>query len=310
MIVVPSSSLASVVTPPVVAASQFANAFDIDFRARTCGLSSYEIPLFRKLCESLRALSGRFQIEEYHGTGHQVRFVGNGTNARVQARCELSDLMVITFCKYSGQIRLTYIQAKSEKAILPSVCGYPFKANLEQWYLLSSRPAIKGIGLFNPPSHLLSAAVLSSVGSYLFFYQDSNLDFQCYYASASYLAIVGSRAGRSGRLCAKSACGVRSHGGHTECVGACGNVRFADALFRGHIGTPIDSSVQGSGATRNWLASILRSVSKDTPSSDRRGPLAQELAFLLAADQVRDSAGSFGARSMIIIKSNFGERTS
>jgi hypothetical protein len=305
MIVVPGSPLASVATPPVVAASQFATAFDIDFRARTRGLSSYEIPLFRKLCESLRAQSGRFQIEEYHGTGHQVRFLGNGTNARVPARCELSDLMVITFCKYSGQIRLTYIQAKSEKAILPSVCAYPFNANLEQWYLLSSRPAIKGVGLFNPPSDLLSAAVLSSVGSYLFFYQNSNLDFQCYYASASYLGMVGSRAGRNGRLCAKSACGVRNHGVYTECVGACGNVRFADALFRGYIGTPIDSSVRSSGATRNWLASILRSVSKEASLADRRSDLAQELQALLGADQISESPGSFGARSMIILKSEF-----
>jgi hypothetical protein len=216
--------------------------------------------------------------------------------------------MVITFCRYSGQIRLTYIQAKSEKAILPIVCGYPFKANLEQWFLLSSRPSIKGIGSFNPPSDLLSAAVLSSVGSYLFFYQDSNRDFQGYYASASYLAIVGSRAGRNGRLLAKSSCGVRVQGSHTECVGACGNFRFADALFRGQIGTPIDSSVQGSGAIRNWLASILRSIAKEARLSDRATALPDELGVLLAADQIRDSPGSFGARSMIIIKSDFAER--
>ena len=133
----------------------FASKFDVRFRSLTHGFSHNEIPLFQALHSALVELSGQFQIEEYHGTSHQVKFAGNGSYARTQARCELSDLMIVTYSQISRHVRLTYLLAKSERATLNCVFGRSFSANLEQWFLLSTRPTISGAGAFNPPSDLL-----------------------------------------------------------------------------------------------------------------------------------------------------------
>ena len=113
-------------------ATVFASNFDARFRSLTHGFAHNEIPLFQAMHSALVGLSGMFQIEEYHGTSHQVMFTGNGTYARTHARCELSDLLIVTYSSISQHARLTYLQAKSERATLPSVCGRAFSANLEQ----------------------------------------------------------------------------------------------------------------------------------------------------------------------------------
>lgn len=284
-------------------ATSFASNFDASFKSLTRGFSHNEIPLFRAMHSALVGLSGQFKIEEYHGTSHQVKFTGNGSFARTNARCELSDLMIVTYSSISRYVRLTYLQAKSERAILNSVCGRPFSANLEQWFLLSMRPTISGVGAFNPPQDLLSNALLPSVGSFAFFYKNIAGDFETYYATADYLSPVTTYTQRYGRLQATGPCMVKPNAGHTECRAACGNYSFAKSLYRLEIGTPVHGAIHQSLSTRNWLAANLRSQIQNALESDRSATLAQELLGLLEPEETNTLSDSFGAKNLIIIKS-------
>ena len=285
-------------------AVEFSMAYDKNFRTHTKGYSHNEIPLFRALNTALISLSGAFDVEEYHGTAHQVKFTGNGSYARINARCELSDLMIVSFSQITRSVRLTYLQAKSERAVLSSVCGRRFSANLEQWFLLENRPPITGAGNFKPPSDLLSSALLSSVGSFAFFYKDPKGDFQTYYAAASHLAPPHAYSQRYGKLQARGACGVTASGGHAECLAACDNRSFAESLYRLEIGTPIDSSIHEAASTRDWLSANLRGRITEAERTDAPSRLARELLGLLASDGTDSSNDSFGAKNLIIIKSN------
>ncbi len=284
----------------------FATAYDSSFRSMTVGYSHNEIPLFRAMHKCLIGLGNKhFEVEEHHGTSHQVKFTGNGSYARMKARCELSDLMIITFSSHAKLARLTYLQAKSERATLASVCQREFSANLEQWFLLAKRPKINGAGKFQPPADLLSGALLPSVGSFAFFYKDTAGDFQTYYAAANYMNIPGSHTQRYGKLQATGPCHVSQSRAHTECLAACGNFAFARSLFRLEIGTPIDHSAPlAAQSVRAWLSSILRARIQAGQSDVARSNLAQELLLVLGSDIEGNSDGSFGAKHLIIIKSD------
>jgi len=282
----------------------FANAYDVKFRNLTTGLPHAEIPLFQSLRAALIGLSGMFDVEEYHGGKHQVTFAGNGSYARTNARCELSDLMIVSFSSITRSARLTYLQAKSERARLPSVCGGHFSANLEQWFLLKQRPTITGFGNFSPPNDLLSSALLPSVGSFAFFYKDRMNDFQTYYAAACYMAPPKVYSQRYGKLQPIGPCRLNISGAHKECLAACDNRSFAESLFRLQIGTPVDSSIHQAISTRNWLSAILRDRIRESQQANSPFVLAQELLDLLASDTNESSNNSFGAKNLIIIKSN------
>ncbi|MBB6342041.1 hypothetical protein HNP49_002209 [Pseudomonas fluvialis] len=285
-------------------ATEFASNFDSIFRSLTHGLPHKEIPLFQAMHSALANLSGKFHIEEYHGTSHQVTFTGNGTYARTHARCELSDLMIVTYSPISRHVRLTFLQAKSERATLPSACGRAFSANLEQWFLLSTRPHIIGAGTFNPPSDLLSNAFLPSVGSFAFFFKNLIGDFQTYYAAASYMVPPASYSQRYGKLQAIGPCIVVNKAGHAECLAACGNSSFAKSLYNLEIGTPIHSTIPQSLPTRNWLSANLRFQILKAEQGERPSSLAQELLDLLEPEDKKSSSSSFGATKLIIIKSS------
>ena len=284
-------------------ADLFAYNFDASFRSLTRGLSHHEIPLFRAMHSALAGLNGKFQIEEYHGNSHQVIFTGNGTHARTNARCELSDLMIITYSSISTNVRLTYLQAKSERASLSSVCGRKFSANLEQWFMLSNRPHIMGVGKFKPPADLLSNALLPSVGSFAFFYKDKFGDFQTYYSTANHLAPSVTYSKRYGKLRALGSCNVINNAGHSECLAACGNKAFAKSLYSLEIGTPVHGAILQSASTRNWLAANLRFLIQNAAVTDKSTVLAQELLGLLDTEQRQVSPSTFGAKCLIIIKS-------
>lgn len=288
-------------TDPAIA---FASDYDLKFRSLTNGLSHAEVPLFRQMHKALVGLSDKFEVEEYHGTSRQVNFSGNGSFARTNARCELSDLMIITFSSVTKSARLTYLQAKSERATLASVCGRQFSANLEQWYLLKERPNIAGIGNFNPPPDLLTSALLPSIGSFAFFYKDLAGDFQTYYASANFLTPPKIYSQRYGKLQATGPCHVEIKTTYSECLAACGNRSFAESLFRLEIGTPIDRSIVRALRTRNWLAANLRASIRVAQQEDTPSGLAQELLELLAPDSNEIGNNSFGAKHVILIKAN------
>lgn len=281
----------------------FANDFDAHFRTCTRMLSGYEIPLFRAMHSTLVGLRGRFQIEEYHGNSRQVRFTGNGSHARIEARCELSDLMILVYSQNPRHVRLAYMQAKSERATPSCVYGHRFSANLEQWFLLSSRPTISGAGAFDPPPDLLSNAILSSIGAFVFFFRDQRGEFQIFYAAANHLQPPRAYSQKYGKLQAASPCTVTKNSGHTECLAACGNVDFAKSLYSMEIGTPVHGVIAQSRSTRNWLAANLRTHIQDAQETDRPSELAQGLVDLLEPEELRNGSGSFGAKNLVIIKS-------
>lgn len=284
----------------------FHDEYDRQFRATTVGFAHNEIPLFQAMRSTLLSLSGKFEIEEYHGWGHQVTFLGDGTYARTGARCELSDLAIITFSPIRKQARLTYIQAKSERATLThgAVRFRKFGANLEQWYLLSARPDIAGVNLFAPPQALLRSALLPSVGTFAFFYKDSAGAFQTLYASADYLEPVIKGKKISRRLKLVGPCISMNVCGHMECKAAIGNISFARSLFDMEIGTPVNAESGAPRDVRNWLSANLKSQIKSAASAPEQSNLAQELIDILRPDDRQTSSGSFGAKSLIIIKSN------
>ncbi len=279
-------------------------AFAQKFAANTAGLGKGEIVLFRALQNTLLAIAHPPQlvVEEYHGGAHQVRFSGTGTYARGNARCELSDLMVIAYDRQTKNARLSYIQAKSERGVSANASGISGKllsANLEQWYLLGTRPAITGVGSFNPPADLLSSALLHSIGAFAFFLHGSaNVDI--YYATAAFLQVPLQYNSRYGKLAATAdACRC---GPYPECLSVYGNVEFGALLFGLMIGTPILSNGQSAAPIGTWLAGQLRGFATLATAADRTVDLANELAELLDPDQTPAAQPpNVGATSLLIL---------
>jgi len=286
--------------------ADFGEAFDAEFTSATKGMTALEIPLFKQLSTTLKALNGRFAVEEYHGGAHQVRFNGDGKPTRLHARCELSDLAIIVFSRSLPFVRLTYLQAKAERQPV-DVNGPPvFWANLEQWYLLSKRPSINGVGDFNPPQDLLSSAELASVGSFLFFYRDGTRGYQSYYAAADYLAPVRLYPHKYGRLQVAGPPATRKVKGYDECAAAQGNKDFASALYCMRVGTPIPlapSSAQG--VTRNWFYAALRQLIANNAGRDAAPQLAGQLLQRLDPPGIsQEGSSSFGASCVFVIRSD------
>lgn len=283
----------------------FATAFDSHFRALTYGAGHGEIGLFRAMHTALVRAGAGICVEEYHGASRQVTFIGNGSYARSSARCELSDLLIIVYSQRTGEIRLTFLQAKSERKPVQIPCTTKFSANLEQWFLLANRPIIAGFSAFNPPSNLLASAVLSSVGSFGFFYRTAGGDFQTYFAVANYLSPPVPYTQRQGRLQAMGPCRLTTTNGYQECLAAADNHSFAESLYRMHIGTPINSVIVQATDTRNWLAANLRhQIQQASQLPNLSVVLAQELLEVLAPNDRESLSSSFGAKSLLVVKSD------
>lgn len=305
---------------------KFAENYNEIFIRLAATTSGHEIPLFRAMNTALREAGDQTYIEEYHGNAHQVEFQLNYNGATTNPRCELSDLMIIVYSSRPRQARLTYLQAKYERAKLSGVCGRKFSANFNQWYLLSHRPYIYGIKNFKPPSDLLRDALLSSVGSFGFFYKDNNGDFQTCFCSAD--RIFPTRKGRFKLSCfiqnfsckssmLESLCEccfanniqewcnqsieLNQVDGYKECVVACTNISFAYNLYNLKIGTPIHNANQ---SIKNWLAATLRAQVRIADQIGNSSKLARELVDILTPSNDDISTGFFGAKKLIIIKSD------
>lgn len=261
-------------------------AFAAKFAAKSSGLTN-EIPLFKAMRESLEAVASPPQVvvESYHGSSHQVRFTfaGGAPYCRPVPRCELSDLAVVVYDRVTLDARLTYIQAKSERAaraVSGAVAGQQLIANTEQWELLSKRPLINGVRTFNPPRDLLSAAALSSIGSFTFFIHGGRA-VEIYYAAASQLHLVSHRGNRKGKVLAAADACQCSPG--PECLSVFGAGDFAAFLFGMMIGTPIlDAGAPVKWAATSWLAKQLRGFAARERAG--RADVATELAGLLDPD--------------------------
>ncbi|MBX3273890.1 MAG: hypothetical protein KF729_26735 [Sandaracinaceae bacterium] len=260
-----------------------------------------EIGLFHALKRSLVALAQppAVLVEVYHGPKYQVCFTGTATYLRAAPRCELSDLAVIVYDRRSGDARLTYIQAKSERTVAASqrgVANQRLSANLAQWHLLAMRPVIRGATTsFSPPQDLLSSARLESIGAFAFFlHGPSGVDI--YYAAASRLALAGPYTSRSGRVvAAPEICRCQPV---PECLSVYGNAEFGAFLLGLMIGTPILRQRRPQMAVSGWLAAQLRGLAKGVPS---QGAIAREIAELLDPDGPETaSQPSLGATSVVI----------
>lgn len=263
-------------------------AFANSFAATSSGIGKGEIVLFRAMEASLKAVGSHpgVVVEEYHGAHHQVTFTGSGTYSRTNARCELSDLLVIVYDRQAKYARMSYIQAKSERSVPASVNGIAgslLAANLEQWDLLARRPSIGGVGSFKPPLDLLKSALLSSIGSFVFFVHAAG-GVAVQYAAASRLTRPSASVKRYGKLIiGPDACHC---GPHPECVSVYGNAEFGEFLFGMMIGTPI--LIRGkpvSPPLGGWLAAQLRGLAAMAVANDPPAALANELADLLDPDR-------------------------
>jgi len=288
-------------------AVKLGQAFAKSFANNSANVGKGEVALFQAMQKSLLALANppNVVVEEYHGTQHQVTFTGSGTYSRTNARCELSDLLIVVYDCDSKYARLTYIQAKSERNVPASPCGIAGKhlgANLEQWDLLARRPPIRGVGTFKPPSDLLCRALLPSIGSFVFFIHGcASVDI--YYCAASWLTMPYPYSTRAGKLTAVGNLCLCHHGAPIpkpppECVSVYGNAEFGAFLFGMMIGEPIliHGTPQRAGLA-SWLAAQLRGLAA---RADRKESLAGELADLLAPQGERAQEPNVGAATLLL----------
>ncbi|WP_447797006.1 hypothetical protein [Pseudomonas moraviensis] len=237
-----------------------------------------EIQLFRAFIRAFRALGPDALALEYHGSRYQVTFRQGRGAGRPFPRCELCDVLIVHYQEGSpSAARMTFNQAKVTTNSLG--CSAPlkapghqsFKANMEQWDLLSNCPPIHpATKTFHPPGDLLSSAVLPSVGTFGVFYPVHNrYDFA--YFVASELSPIAVSPSRQGTLQWKHALNaIRTIAGHEEITGTCCLHTFGRALEKNLIGTPIRPLLTGSTGIpmRGWLAKVLVSLRDAYSDSD------------------------------------------
>lgn len=298
--------------PASRAAMTYGVAFENNYRAAGLPRHAGELAHFRAMSQSLIAASTadvRVASHEYHGANHQVLFQGDGVYSRTSARCELSDLAVLTYDPRKHVGRLTYIQAKYERSSGRS-CKFPpssLEANPEQWDLLGRRPQLtKGVGRFSPPLDLLSAASLHSIGTFIFFIEYECGHVELAYSVAKDLTPTGSVPNvpkRRGRVTSPRQ--VYVAGSTPELRSAWGAHVIAAGLADLCIGTPILTDVTKKSGLDAWLAAEVASASRHPAASREFIDLADELR-----DQLGDASGGgddtesggVGALQLIVLR--------
>lgn len=258
-----------------------------------------EVKQFRALMDSFATLKSNFDIEEFHGMKHQVIFNGQGTWKRTPAKCEISDLLVVSYDNnYSSpKIRVTFIQAKKSDE-KHSLCKYwpnkieqtSFKANLEQWDLLSRRPHVLPHEPFHCHPNVLKDAILPSIGSIIVFHKISTGNNNLFYISADKLTPLSSPKTRFAKLKTLTGNTIRTIKGHKERVFACCITTFAESLYNLEIGTPIHKE---EGLTtkedlyrkefRQWIGNIVFThvkAAKDSDSIEKVSTSERVMQFL------------------------------
>lgn len=236
-----------------------------------------EIALFRAFIRAFNALGSNALAQEYHGNRYQVKFGATRGAGRPVPRCELCDVMIIHYpVGNPSAARVTFNQAKvssnSLKCAPMVLAPYKFRANLEQWDLLSNRPSISATSAkIHLPDDLLSSALLPSVGTFGVFYpKGQGFDFAYFVANG--LSPLKNGYKPSGTLQWKTRLGqVRKIGHYKEITATCCMETFGRSLELGLIGTPLQQILYGpTGATemRTWLGSVLSSLREIHPDSD------------------------------------------
>ena len=256
-------------------ASLFAAKLEKAWNTESSKSNFSEIQQFRALMRSFHSIGSSFKVEEFHGMKHQVIFTGEGSWGRVPARCEISDLLIISYKKNPEfQARATLLQAKKSNDKHLNLCnGFPnsipytdFKANLEQWDLLSRRPHVIPYTPFACHPEILSGAILPSIGSLGVFYKISSKNYGFFYMSADAAEPLSSPKHKYAKLKTKTLKSSRRINGYAECTYACCLFTFAKALYNLEVGTPIEpeNTVSGEDVNyrnifRGWLRTVLYS---------------------------------------------------
>lgn len=278
-----------------------------------------EIAQFRALMRAFGTLKDNFAVEEFHGAKHQAYFNGQGAWARDPARCELCDLAILSYSTNGGfHGRLTFLQAKLDKDltqahVLLGLLGkkIEFKANLEQWDLLSRRPDILPVPPFVAPPELLSGAPLASVGSFGVFHRTDGKAAGMFYASADTLEPHGSPSTRYGKLLAKCSHPMdRTVAGYAERTYCPDMSSFGTALFDLEIGTPVEDAEGDDPGNayryglRRWIS---RAVAAHAGDVQRDSLILNELLGTLPdpgdANEAQGSVPSF-----VVIRSDHRRR--
>lgn len=270
-----------------------------------------EVAKFDELISCFNISSGlqsRVVSSSYHGTVSQVEFPQNLPLTRPSPRCELADVLFISFD--NKQLRITFLQAKSV------VRSNPFPvwlANVEQYALLAHRPRINSwLGSVTLNDDILSGALLPSVGSFGVFYGDigSCVDFA--YVSADLLSSpkvnTTSRYITGAFNHAIVAPYTRVTHSHRECTYCDNLVEFGAALFNLTIGTPIERSVDSNpiaGSSRNARSAIAKWLKREIKSNKDDGLLADLIEsphFRELNDEAVGDECSLGVRNVVLIK--------
>lgn len=270
---------------------------NIFFRRSLLISRHWETDLFEALALAFAAHPNVVADPSFHGSKHQVTFSGTTKWAwsRTTTRCELADLLIISFRSSPPSARMCFVQAKREPR--PMNNRPVFGANLLQWDLLARRPLIKPHGSFNAPPDLLSSAILPSVGSFLFFFPVAKYLYEGLYCVASDLAPVGQGAQRMGQLKLPSGPFVRRINRSPELIVAPSIACFAAGLFSLLIGTPILANDQYGQEVRTWLKSLL-----PRPSTAISANLNELLVRFGVSETDRGEKGPSGAKMILLLQ--------
>ncbi|EKO3400343.1 hypothetical protein ACLK5F_004265 [Vibrio fluvialis] len=277
-------------------ANTFAGLLDMAWKLESQKANFSEVKQFRALMDSFASLKSNFKIEEFHGMKHQVVFNGGGKWGRKAARCEISDLLIVSYKKNpSFEARVTLLQAKRslEKH---SLCSSPrtrvgltsFKANLEQWDLLARRPNVLAYPPFDCHPEILSGAELPSIGSLGVFHKIKGKEYNFFYISADRAAPLSNPSTKFAKLQINNHPPYRTLNGYKECTLACCIYTFGKALYNLEIGTPIHyesglskKSERYRNNFRGWLRTLMMShIEMTSPNSS----LARDFSRLLDSD--------------------------
>ncbi|OBU39636.1 hypothetical protein CTM76_08455 [Photobacterium phosphoreum] len=139
-----------------------------------------EVELFRKTAIELTNLLPAIFIDETHG-GNVCNVEFNSIKNTIET-CEISDLLIVVVDNKRKCARATFWQAKQEKRSkwVSQYAGntdgsFDFKAQFNQWELLSYRPEVRPTPNFSPPKDILASPFSPSIGSFGVFYEKNNL---------------------------------------------------------------------------------------------------------------------------------------
>ena len=278
----------------------FAKQLQAAFASESASSPFNEVEQFRALIRAFSGLKPQFFLEEFHGFKRQVYFDTSHPWQRPRARCELCDVLFVVYSTNGGfGARVTLLQAKLSRkthatglaASIGLIEHQEFKANFEQWNLLSSRPQLIATTVFDPPPDLLSGALLPSVGTFGVFHQSPYGSVDLFYVSADCLSPASAPTGpdtRQGRLTTNHGRTARRTTASWDEVTYCPSVfDFAQALYEITIGTPVVFAASGAKRTEyqphyNWVRSVLAA---HVGATGANSPIARALLADLGARQ-------------------------